>query len=192
MDGIREDIEGRTVFDLCAGNGILGLGSLTIGSSSVVLVETDSERSRCSARNAAQMNAKVIEISTTWNELGTNPVVQDIEEGTVVVATCHIGGPAEWTMNESVVLMNPPFGTVIRGSDRAPIEAACAIEPRIIEIMHSRQATHLETLMESGGYSAERRFNAEFDLPRQADHHVSERGHTDVSVWRCVPQRSMP
>ena len=185
-------IEGRTVFDLCAGNGILGLGALAIGSSNVILVETDPERSRCSTINAEKVSGKVSEIRTTWSELGTNPVVQDMEEGAVVVATCHIDGPAEWTMNESVVLMNPPFGTVIRGSDRAPIEAACAMEPRMIEIMHSRQSTHLKALMEAGGYLSERRFNAEFDLPRQAEHHVSERSYTDVSVWRCVPQRSMP
>ena len=184
-------IQGRTVFDLCAGNGILGLGALKIGSSSVVLVETDSERSRCSARNAEKVSEKVIQIHTTWDQLGTHPAVQDIDEGTVIVATCHIDGPADWTMNEALVLMNPPFGTVIKGSDRVPIKAACAMKPRIIEIMHSRHATHLRPLMESGGYIVERRFNAEFDLPRQAEHHVSERSHTDVSVWRCVPQRSM-
>ena len=184
-------IQGRMVFDLCAGNGILGLGALKIGSSSVVLVETDPERSRCSARNAEKMSEKVREIETTWRQLGTHPVIQEIEEGSVIVATCHIDGPAVWTMNEAVVLMNPPFGTVIKGSDRAPIKAAWAMKPRMVEIMHSRHATHLKSLVESSGYLAERRFNAEFDLPRQAEHHVSERSHTDVSVWRCVPQRSM-
>ena len=191
LDGLRKEVSNRTVFDLCAGNGILGLGALAIGASSVVLVDIDHERSRCSVRNAGRLNAKVIQISSSWEELGLRPEIQNLEEGAVVVATCHIDQPAEWTSDSSVVIMNPPFGTSIRGSDRIPIEAACAMKPRLIEIMHSRQANHVESLILSNGYSTERRFNAKFELPRQADYHNSERSQTDVSVWRCMPQKSM-
>ena len=156
--------EGCTVADLGAGNGVLGLGALAMGAGRALLVETDQAACDVAKSNAESMGfADSVEVIQAT--LGSDPV--DL-------------GSAD------VLISNPPWGRQTPRADRPFLEAMIAATTPA-HLLHSAEATHIQTLFEDAGWSAERYGEADFALPAAYSHHSRQRGRTRAAFWRLVP-----
>ena len=156
--------ERDTVADLGAGNGVLGLGALAMGAVRAILVETDQAACDVAKLNAESMGfADSVEIIQAT--LGSDPV--DL-------------GSAD------VVISNPPWGRQTPRADRPFLEAMIAAAAPT-HLLHSAEATHIQTLFEDAGWSTERYGEADFALPAAYSHHSRQRGRTRAAFWRLTP-----
>ena len=96
-----------------------------------------------------------------------------------------IGDIKEWSRTEvDLVIMNPPWGVQIAMADRPFLQAAFSSEARVIYLLHSAKATHIENLAKSFHWSGVVVLSGSFRIPSQYEHHRSHQGTTDVAVWR--------
>jgi putative methylase len=155
---------GCKVADLGAGNGVLGLGALTMGAGRAMLVETDQE-----ACEVAKSNAE---------SLGFADSVE------VIQAT--LGSDSVDLSSADVVISNPPWGRQTPRADRPFLEAMIAATAPA-HLLHSAESTHIQPLFEDAGWSAERYGEVDFALPAAYSHHSRQRGRTRAAFWRLVP-----
>ncbi len=156
--------EGCTVADLGAGNGVLGLGALGMGAGRAMLVEADQAACEVAKSNAESMGfADSVEVIRAT--LGSDPV--DL-------------GSAD------VVISNPPWGRQTPRADRPFLETMLSTGVPT-HLLHSVEATHIQSLFEDAGWSAERYGEADFALPAAYSHHSRQRGRTRAAFWRLVP-----
>jgi len=156
--------EGCTVADLGAGNGVLGLGALTMGAGGAILVEADE-----AACDVAKSNAESMGFADS-----------------VEVIQAILGSDSVDIGSADVAISNPPWGRQIPRSDRPFLEAI--IEAAVpTHLLHSAEATHIQPFFENAGWSVERYGEADFALPATYSHHSRERGKTRVAFWRLVP-----
>ncbi len=155
---------GCTVADLGAGNGVLGLGALAMGAGRAILVETDQ-----AACDVAKLNAELMgftkSVEVIQGTLGSDPINLS---------------PAD------VVISNPPWGRQTPRADRPFLEAMIAAAVPA-HLLHSAEATHIQSLFEDAGWSAERYGEADFALPAAYSHHSRQRGRTRAAFWRLTP-----
>ncbi|MFT4308998.1 MAG: METTL5 family protein [Candidatus Woesearchaeota archaeon] len=95
---MRGDISNKTVADLGAGNGILGIGALMLGAKHVTFLEKDIDAVNIMSKNLSE-----------YEEDCYNVMHSDISKYNSIVDT---------------VIMNPPFGAQIRHADAPFINAA--------------------------------------------------------------------
>jgi putative methylase len=96
-----------------------------------------------------------------------------------------IGDIKEWSGTAvDLVIMNPPWGVQIAMADRPFLEAAFSSDARVIYLLHSAKATHIENLAKSFDWRGEVVLSGSFRIPAQYEHHRSHQGTTDVAVWR--------
>tara|TARA_B100000927_G_scaffold48634_1_gene35501 strand:- start:3150 stop:3818 length:669 start_codon:yes stop_codon:yes gene_type:complete len=156
--------EGCKVVDLGAGNGVMGLGSLSLGASEATLVEADQM-----ALKIAQINAK---------QMGFTDSVRIIQS-TLGTDSLDIG-------SADLIISNPPWGRQSPKADRPFLDAILSSQI-ISHIMHSAEASHIEPLFEGQGWSVERYGEADFALPAEFSYHSRRRGKTRAAFWRLTP-----
>ena len=156
--------EGRTVADLGAGNGVLGLGALGMGAGRAILVETNQAACDVAKSNAESMgftdSVEVIQAT-----LGSDPI--DLNSADLVIS-------------------KPPWGRQTPKADRPFLEAVLSTGVPA-HLLHSAEASHIEPLFEDAGWTVERYGEADFALPAAYSHHSRKRGRTRVAFWRLVP-----
>ena len=159
-----DDIVGKHVLDLCAGNGILGLGCLFIGAGRVTLVEADPLAAEVARKNCHNLKSK-FDAPTTVIEafVGTDEVdVNDVD----------------------IIVMNPPWGVQSKRADRAILQYAFGQNVESIHVLHSAKATHLESLAKDNGWEVEGILESKFRLPPTYYHHSKGKAFTDIICWR--------
>ena len=152
-----------SIADLGAGNGILGIGAALMGVSQVVLVEVDEQA--CSV------------------------AFQSIEQAGVsdyVEIFCKRVDDSLDLSGADLIISNPPWGTQNPKSDR-PFLDAIIRSNTIAHLMHSAEATHIETIFKSAGWEVERYWETDFALPAAYSHHYSRQGKTRAGFWRLLP-----
>ena len=152
-----------SIADLGAGNGILGIGAALMGVSQVVLVEVDEQ--------ACSVAFQSIE------QAGVSDYVEIFRK--TVDDSLDLSGA-------DLIISNPPWGTQKPKSDR-PFLDAIIRSNTIAHLMHSAEATHIETIFESAGWEVERYWETDFALPAAYSHHYSRQGKTRVGFWRLLP-----
>ena len=155
------DLDGQAVVDVGAGNGILGLGALMLGATSVRLIEADPSVAEVAKRNASEAGREV--------EVTVLAVQAAVDLGSV-------GG--------AVLISNPPWGVQTTGADRPILEAMFTSEAEVIHLMHHAGAGHVEALAASHGWHAEDVLRAPFRLPLVHAHQRSGRRDTEVLCRR--------
>ena len=60
-----DDVQGKHIVDLAAGNGILGLATLLLGAEHVTLIEGDSSAHAVAEANASKIDKRVAGSATT-------------------------------------------------------------------------------------------------------------------------------
>ena len=160
-----DNLENKTVVDLGAGNGILGLGTAYLGASKVTLIEADEEACMVLKQNSQRI----------------------IEEFETQIITIHalIGSQlVELSGQTDIVVMNPPWGFQTEKADRPLLELAFSLDATAIYVLHSAKAKHMEAMAKDFGYEGEIVFETNFRLPPMYSHHSKKKSTTDARCWR--------
>ena len=160
-----DEMEGKRVLDLGAGNGILGLGCLLVGAQHVTLVEADPLVVKIAKTNAERLSPRC--------------------EGTVQVIQEHISLQSEQPeIVPDIVLMNPPWGVQTAKADRPLLEYAFSLGAPVVHVLHSAKSKHVQALGRDYGYESEAMLETEFRLPPTYLHHSKKKATTTVRCWR--------
>ena len=160
-----DEMEGKRVLDLGAGNGILGLGCLLVGAQHVTLVEADPLVVKIAKTNAERLLLRC--------------------EGTVKVIQEHISLQSEQAeIVPDIVLMNPPWGVQTAKADRPLLEYAFSLGAPVVHVLHSAKSKHVQALGRDYGYESEAMLETEFRLPPTYLHHSKKKATTTVRCWR--------
>ncbi len=161
---LRGDIEDRTVIDLGCGTGMLALGAALRGPKRVIGLDIDPAPLSTARENERRVGAMT---DVAW-------VRGD--------ATAAPFAPREPT----TILMNPPFGAQSgnEGADRAFLETAAEIAAVSYSVHNAGSESFVESFADDNGGTVTDAFAAEFELPRQFDHHADESRSIDTEVFR--------
>lgn len=152
LDG---NIEGKTIGDFGAGNGLFSVGAALLGAKKVFAVELDPNQVEVLRKNAEGLEIEVI-------------------QGDIL----SFSEPVE------TVIMNPPFGSVVEGSDRKFLDSAIKLGKHIYSLHNLKSADFIR-----GYYSRslqiirEQRMNIR--VPRLYGHHIMDHKDIPVIFFHC-------
>lgn len=160
---LNGDVDGRTVVDLGSGTGMLALGAALRGPERVVGVELDSAPLTTARENEHRVAARA-DIAWIRGDATRPPLAVD----------------------DATVLMNPPFGAQDGNehADRAFLAAAVDLAAVSYSVHNAGSRAFIESFAADNGGDVTHAFAAEFDLPRQFDHHDDETRTIDAEVFR--------
>jgi putative methylase len=163
---LQGDIEDRLVVDLGCGTGMLALGAALRGPETVVGVDIDPAPLRTARRNQRRV--------------GTTTTIGWVR-GDATRAPLAPEGP-------TTVVMNPPFGAQDGNehADRAFLATAAEVSDVSYSIHNAGSREFVEAFAADNGGEVTHAFAAEFDLPRQFDHHTRDSEVVEVEVFRVV------
>jgi putative methylase len=150
------DINGKTVADLGAGTGILGIGAEILGATKVFLVEKEEK-----ALKIAEENAENIE--------GVKIIGKDINDFEDAVDT---------------VIMNPPFGTKSEHADKAFLDKAFSITDVVYSIHKTSTRKFVEAMARDHCFTITHCWNYSFPIKRSYHFHRKPKVNIDVSCFR--------
>ena len=158
---IHSDIKDSTVVDLGCGTGILAIGAVLTGAKHVVGIDIDDNAISLSTKNAEELGAEVDFISG------------DIE--------C-LYGPFD------VALMNPPFGTRIRGADLRFLVKAAEIADTIYSLHKSTEMSRkfLSEQIVDLGRRVDRIYEVKILLRRSYDFHRKKAYPVKADLYRIM------
>ncbi len=158
---LQGDIKGRTVADLGAGTGILGIGALLLGAERVVFVEESLPAASVLKRNTEGMkNAEIL-----------------------------VGSAQDFEVECDTVIQNPPFGTRDRGADILLLKAAFSAAPVVYSMHKTATRVYVAGFAASAGYRCTHAWDYRMPLKATLAHHRRRIHRIKVSVFRFVRDR---
>ena len=167
---LQGDVDGRTIVDLGCGTGMLALGAALRGPERVLGVDIDPAPLSTARENERRVGAMT---DVAW-----------VRADATHAPLC----PPE----PVTVLMNPPFGaqTGNEGADRAFLETAAEIASVSYSVHNAGSESFVESFATDNGGEVTHAFAAEFDVPRQFDHHTETQRSIDTEVFRIIWSQS--
>jgi putative methylase len=161
---LQGDVEGRTVVDLGCGTGMLALGAALRGPERVVGIDVDPAPLSTARENERRVAART---DVPWLRADATRAPLCPEDPVTV-------------------LMNPPFGaqTGNEGADRAFLETAVDVAGVSYSVHNAGSEEFVEAFAAEEGGEVTHAFAAEFELPRQFDHHEADSRTLDTEVFR--------
>jgi len=161
---LQGDIEGRTVVDLGAGTGMFSLGAALRGPRRVIGLELDGPPLGTAIENRRRVGTTT---PVHWIQADATQLPLRLDEPATVV-------------------MNPPFGAQNgrEGADRAFLETATAVAGVSYSVHNTGSQAFIEAFAADNGGEVTHAFAADFEMPRQFDHHTDERRAVDTEVYR--------
>ena len=155
------DVKDHTVLDLGCGSGILAIGAALMGAEMVVGVDINVDSVGMARTNAALSGASV------------HLVAGDIEA---------VRGPLD------VTIMNPPFGTRLRGIDVTFLRKAMSVSALVYSLHKSGEQNRvfLRNIVEKLGGEVDAIFNMELEIPRTYEFHTKKRYQVKVDLYRVI------
>ncbi|MBN1157569.1 methyltransferase [Candidatus Woesearchaeota archaeon] len=150
------DIKCKTIADLGAGTGILGIGAMLVGAKKVFLVEKEEEALRMAKENAGGMK-------------------------NISIISCDIGNFKE---NVETVIMNPPFGTKKEHADKVFLEKAFSIAKVIYSIHKSSTKRFIEAITKDNCFRITHEWKLTFPIKRSYRFHTKPKVNIKVSCFR--------
>ncbi len=162
---LRGDLEDRTVVDLGCGTGMLALGAALRGPERVVGLDLDPDP-LWTARDNERKIASSTSVSWVRGDAERPPLATDPGETTVV--------------------MNPPFGAQSGNehADRAFLATTADLAGVSYSIHNEGSREFVEAFAGDAGGEVTDSYAAEFELPRQFDHHSDESRTISAEVFR--------
>ncbi len=148
------------VYDLGCGTGILAIGAALLGATDVIGFDMDESAIKTAQQNAQQLNVDVEFISTP---------IEDVN------------GRA------NTVVMNPPFGAQVKGSDRPFLTKALEVADMVYSIHNSGSYEFIKRFI-SPAVIIER-YHAEFPIRRTFNFHKKDIEVVDVEIYRIENSR---
>lgn len=152
LDG---NIQGKTIGDFGAGNGIFSVGAVLLGAEKVYAVELDENQVEALRKNAEGYNIEIVQ--------------GDIVSFKVPVDT---------------VLMNPPFGSVMEGSDRKFLDAAMKFGIHIYSLHNLKSADFVRDYY-SRDFDIIRERRMDISVPRLYGHHTKDQKDIPAIFFHC-------
>lgn len=162
---LQGDLAGRPVVDLGCGTGMLALGSALRGPERVLGLDVDDGPLATARKNERRVAARA---PVEWVRADATRAPLCVEGATV--------------------LTNPPFGARDGNehADRAFLETASEIAGVSYSVHNAGSREFVESFVADVGGEVTRAFAAEFELPRQFDHHTRDSRTLDVEVYRVA------
>lgn len=164
-----DDLEGKRILDIGAGNGVLAIGCILMGASHVTLIEGDEQANEVASHNLKQISQRF------KGEF-------EIHREMISTSSVYTGKAPH------IVVMNPPWGVQTPRADRPLLQYAFSLEAPVVHVLHSANAKHLQSLAEEYGYESEAILETEFRLPPTYLHHTKKKASTTVRCWRFYRQ----
>ena len=161
---LQGDIEDRTVLDLGCGTGMLALGAALRGPDRVAGIDIDPAPLATANENERRVGA-MTDVSWIRGDVTTPPFVP---------------------IDSATVLMNPPFGAQSgnEGADRAFLKTAASLGAVSYSVHNAGSESFIEAFAGDNGGEVTHAFAAEFELPKQFDHHDDDSRTIDTEVFR--------
>lgn len=154
---MNKDIEGKTIADLGAGTGILGIAALELGAEFVYFVEIDEKAIQMLKNNLKEYEKSRYKI-----------VNNDIDVFNQKVDT---------------VIMNPPFGTKEKYADRMFLLKAYIIAKRIYTFHKTTTAQFIERFSIANGFRLKQKIDFAFPLKMTQEFHKSRIKRIEASLF---------
>ncbi len=153
------DIENKTIADLGAGTGILGIGALMLGAKKVFFVEKDERAIAILKENIKPLKSLNFEI-----------IKSDVNY---------------FRKKTDVVLQNPPFGTKEKHADLEFLKKA-ALTGKVIYTFHKAETKRfIDRTLESLKFDMTHYFEFDFPLKRTMEYHKKKVEAIRVGCWRA-------
>jgi len=161
---LQGDIEGRTVVDLGAGTGMFALGAALRGPRRVIGVEIDGEPLRTAVENRRRVGTTT---PVDWIQADATRLPLALDEPATVV-------------------MNPPFGAQNghEGADKGFLRTAAEIADVSYSVHNAGSEDFIEAFAADHSGAVTHAFAADFEMPRQFDHHTDDSREVDTEVYR--------
>jgi predicted RNA methylase len=160
-----EDIEDKVVLDLGTGTGMLAIASALCGASHVIGVDIDTD-----ALRVAQENIEQCQVSDKIDLMNAN-VFNDL--------LCN----KRW--NIDTVVLNPPFGTRMKGADMHFLSIGAQIAKTAVYSLHKSSTRDFVTRTAEGwGCKVEVVAQLVYDLPKTYSFHKKNNEQIEVDLIR--------
>eukprot|EP00878_Enallax_costatus_P032978 GHUV01036340.1.p2 GENE.GHUV01036340.1~~GHUV01036340.1.p2 ORF type:complete len:196 (+),score=32.46 GHUV01036340.1:223-810(+) len=165
IESMYHDLQDKVVVDLGTGSGMLAIGAALLGSPCVIGVDVDED-----ALDVALGNCQQFE----------DPLPIDF-------IMCDVTQIHRQRLHADTVIMNPPFGTKLKGADMQFLRAACSLRPKQIYSLNkssTRRYIQKLALKELGCTSAEVLAELRYNLPATMKFHKQASVDIEVDLWR--------
>lgn len=163
------DIEGSLAYDFGCGNGILGIGALSLGARSCTFIDKDK---------------KAIEILKANMDANLEKVSSILEEDINSFVDKPIGNKEI----KKIVIMNPPFGTIKEHADKEFLEKAFSIGDVIYSIHKSESKGFIEAFSRDKGFRLDRIWTYEFGIKKSHIMHKKDNYKVNIIAVRLEKQ----
>ncbi|KAL4517990.1 hypothetical protein Ndes2526A_g02356 [Nannochloris sp. 'desiccata'] len=168
-----DEFEGQVVADLGCGTAMLSIGAAILGACHVMGVDLDSDALEIAKENI--------------DEFEDPPLPIDLIQSSVQALSLQPGLYAD------TVIMNPPFGTRIKGADMEFLRVAFKISRHSVYSLHkssTREHIGKIAIRDLKAKSAEVLAQLRYDLPATYKFHKQKSRDIEVDLWRFeVPDR---
>lgn len=162
------DIEGKTVYDLGCGTGILSIGAALLGASAVSGFDVDANAVSVARKNAARLGA----------EIGGTPLEFEVCDIARIPEKIQAGA----LKRADTIVMNPPFGAQAKGNDRPFLEAALAAGRIVYSIHNKGSRAFIEKFIKPAVITD--CFITDFPIRKTFDFHTQEVRTIAVEIYR--------
>jgi len=157
------NIEKKQVADLGCGTGLLGLGALLLGASTVFFVDRDGDALRAAEFNLSTIKSRFfVPGKAVFRH-------QDIEQ---------------FDEKADTVIQNPPFGTQQMHADKAFLEKAFETAPMVYTFHKTSTAAFVQKTAEKHGFQISRQYDFAFPLKATQPFHRRRIHRIGVSCIR--------
>lgn len=163
-----DDLEGSSVIDLGCGTGMLSAGAALMGSPAVLGIDIDLD-ALCIARQNVEEADCCQQIDLLQADVSS------------------LMGPSNRQLSGDTVVMNPPFGTRLKGADAAFLQAAWQIATKAAYSLHkSSTRQHIQRLADRqlGAGRGEVLCQVRYNLPATYAFHKAKMKDIEVDLWR--------
>lgn len=165
-------IEGKTVLDLGAGTGILGIGALILGAKKVIFVEIDPDAHQFIEENLTLMK----------NELERDFGEWEIIEKDITIESDSVAR----VPHADLTVLNPPFGTKEKHVDIEFLSLAVASAPEVYSFHKTITKNYLLGLVQKNGAHLVQEFPFSFALPATMKQHTKNIHKVAISCFHIA------
>jgi putative methylase len=161
---MKGEIQGKTIADLGAGTGILGLGCMLLSAKKVYFVDIDKD-----ALNLAEENYQKLAEKYDLSGASAEFIASDIRD---------------FNEETDLVIENPPFGIKNAHADKAFLEKAFKIAPLIYSLHKTETKEFVEKISKDNGFRILEIKNYSFPLKNTMSYHIKKIQRIDVSCFK--------
>ena len=164
---LSNEIQDKTMADLGAGTGILGLGCILAGAKKVYFVEKDPKAIIILKENIAYLEEKTGE---NWDNL-YKIINKDV---------------SEFKQKVDVIIQNPPFGTKEKHADKLFLEKAFSLAPLIYSFHKTSTEHFIEAISKDFKFNITHKFDFNFPIKKIHDFHKKKVEKIKVTCYRMI------